>query len=1091
MSLKPAVEALRIKADGMISQVDVSVTQKDKSAIAPSGDLHDYVSLSRYAWPDPKDPKAPWIQVDGKSNEEGLKKYDNDRMGIMMRRVITFGRAFYFAGEERYASAAASQLRTWFIDPATRMNPHLNYAQFVPNKSMGNAWGIIDANQMPELLDAVGMLALSKTWTQDDHTALQAWCREYLTWLTTSKLGIAEKNAKNNHGTFYDTQLIALAMFVGDEALARKTLEDAKTVRIAVQIEPDGAQPLELSRHDAKMYACWNLRGFCDLATAGEKLGVDLWNFETADGRSIRKAVKWMLPFVRGERQFTYGKVPFKPGAPAEALLRAQAAYRDSGIQDAIGTHIFPGSTRGEWQARELFLLYPVLDAKQQNSALRGVYRYAQTDGPRLIASGADVQRAAEVIAKGKDRRAVERYELMLARLPEVTSKLRANYQREKPGFGFDARSMLLDIVISYRIAVAAAPLCGKPGADSLSTMRNEVIGATMDLVAALNKAGDKGAGYHVGQGSNMLPLAVAYDWLYDEFSPEQRKLIAKAMVDYSIKPTIDAMHKPDGRTFWVVQVNNWTTICLGGAIAGSLAMREADDPGPFEAFASDTSRVTRSLDTHFDDLLTTALPNLARSYDLLLANNGLWGEGPGYQHDAVLPLFLLIESLQTAAKDPSKLPSEITDFIARGKVAAAAHVNSSIHLASPLSRDFEYSDGTWPLTNQPINFLIADYAREAKSPLAQGAAWQTDRRGGKEDLGLHLLCRSRFDDIGTFDPQTLSKSIYFYSRRIDIAAGEPGANPHVVIWRQSFTDPNSTAVMFKGGDNRRDFHSHLDVGHFLFVNQGVQWTLHQDRPDGYPIYYRDGVKGWRWVTFFQSFPKRAASRNTLVINSAVNDYTNRYVPKEWLWQINPDQAIDDGQSFAWCPVENLQTDAAARVWTGTVSLLNAYARHGLKAKLHGAPRDPSRQFQFDRETGELTITDDLLFADTKRDNDAWWFMHLAENTTPILTEKNRIILADRRQDGTPVYLELSLQIADDIENSGLVFSRIEDNLPQGQPKDEVLWGFGNAAKMKNTSRKISVHLTGVKESAKIVVKLKPLTALAGKSAEEVIAGKR
>src|SRR5690606_41789327 len=62
------------QADKALTRKAYSVTQKD--GIAPSGNKHDYVSLSRYWWPNPDTPDGlPYIYKDGQSNPE-LNRYD-------------------------------------------------------------------------------------------------------------------------------------------------------------------------------------------------------------------------------------------------------------------------------------------------------------------------------------------------------------------------------------------------------------------------------------------------------------------------------------------------------------------------------------------------------------------------------------------------------------------------------------------------------------------------------------------------------------------------------------------------------------------------------------------------------------------------------------------------------------------------------------------------------------------------------------------------------------------------------------------------------------------------------------------------------
>ena len=104
-----------------------------------------------------------------------------------------------------------------------------------------------------------------------------------------------EGTRKNNHGTWYDVQVCNILIYLGDVEQVKSILEAVKDKRIATQIEPDGSQPLELARTKSFSYSTMNLAGFTELARLGKLLGVDLWNFETGDGRSIKKAYEFLI----------------------------------------------------------------------------------------------------------------------------------------------------------------------------------------------------------------------------------------------------------------------------------------------------------------------------------------------------------------------------------------------------------------------------------------------------------------------------------------------------------------------------------------------------------------------------------------------------------------------------------------------------------------------------------------------------------------------------------------------------------------------------------------------------------------------------
>ena len=318
-----AITKLRRDADQAMRDKFVAVT--DKNFVAPSGDKHDYFSLSTYYWPNPATSNGlPYILRDGEMNPEN-KSYDCDRLGRMCHNVEALTRAYYLTGEESYADRAVQQLRRWFLNPATRMNPNLNYAQMVKGKNLGSRWGIIDTWKLVSVVDGVALLEGSKSWSAADTIAMQKWFSDYLTWLRTSDLGIAEAKANNNHAVYYDVQLADFALFTGQTNLARDVLAEAGTKRIQTQIEPDGSMPAELARTKSLSYSLFNLNAFFTLARLGEIVDVDLWNYHTADGRSVRSALDCMTPFAIGQKPWTHKQITKQTFASMATLFRQAA----------------------------------------------------------------------------------------------------------------------------------------------------------------------------------------------------------------------------------------------------------------------------------------------------------------------------------------------------------------------------------------------------------------------------------------------------------------------------------------------------------------------------------------------------------------------------------------------------------------------------------------------------------------------------------------------------------------------------------------------------------------------------------------------
>ena len=303
-----------------------------KASAPPSGDKHDYMSQAPYFWPDPSKPNGlPYLRRDGERNPEINKITDHREMDRMVEAVSALALAYYLKGEEAYAAKAAQLLRAWFLDPATRMNPHLEYAQFIPGVNTGRGIGLIETRGLTRVVDAVGLLAGSKAWTKQDQRGVEDWYDKFLRWMLESKHGRDEAAAKNNHGTYYDVQVASYALFLGKRDLAKRVVEEARTKRVAAQVEPDGRQPLELARTRAWGYSVGNLDGLITLAELGERAGVDLWSYRTRDGRGIRRALEYLYPFAVGERRWPHQQLgEWPPEMLFPLMRRAAARYTDA-----------------------------------------------------------------------------------------------------------------------------------------------------------------------------------------------------------------------------------------------------------------------------------------------------------------------------------------------------------------------------------------------------------------------------------------------------------------------------------------------------------------------------------------------------------------------------------------------------------------------------------------------------------------------------------------------------------------------------------------------------------------------------------------
>lgn len=294
----PAYNSLLSQADYTLKKDNFSVV--NKKGIAPSGVKNDYVSLSRYWWPNPETTdKMPYIYKDGESNPE-LNAYDRNTLGDMAASVNTLALAYFYSKDEKYAKKAVEILHTWFVDKKTRMNPHLEYSQFIPGRdnSKGRPEGLIDSYSFVEMLNSVELIKESRNFPKKDYKAMQQWFKEFAIWMQNSVQGKKENAAKNNHAVAFDAQMITYLLFSGDKQGALKLINEFPKKRIEPQIEPDGRQPNELWRTLAYHYSQYNLGFMTDISYTAKSLGIDLLNYKSADGRSILGAVDYLTTFL-------------------------------------------------------------------------------------------------------------------------------------------------------------------------------------------------------------------------------------------------------------------------------------------------------------------------------------------------------------------------------------------------------------------------------------------------------------------------------------------------------------------------------------------------------------------------------------------------------------------------------------------------------------------------------------------------------------------------------------------------------------------------------------------------------------------------
>ena len=294
-----AIERPRVLRNAARYLADQPVTITASHSPRSAGGLHDFFSEADYWWPDPKNPGGPYIQRDGESNPNNF--LDHRRAMVRLSLVVPgLAAAYKLTHDRKYSDHAARHLRAWFIDDATRMNPSLQYAQAIHGRTTGRGTGIIDTLHLVEVARAAWQLDLAPA----DLNGVKNWFAEYVEWMSTSKNGADERDAKNNHGTCWVTQVAAFSQLTGNSERMEYCRNRFRTVLIPNQEAADGSFPEELRRTKPYGYSLFNLDALAITAQTLSTRDDSLWTWQLPDGRGMPRAMTYMFPYIQDKSRW-------------------------------------------------------------------------------------------------------------------------------------------------------------------------------------------------------------------------------------------------------------------------------------------------------------------------------------------------------------------------------------------------------------------------------------------------------------------------------------------------------------------------------------------------------------------------------------------------------------------------------------------------------------------------------------------------------------------------------------------------------------------------------------------------------------------
>lgn len=437
-------------------------------------------------------------------------------------------------------------------------------------------------------------------------------------------------------------------------------------------------------------------------------------------------------------------------------------------------------------------IIMSVLTLLVTTPALAGKLDTLKPDHPRILAHAEDFERIAELVKTDPlaKRWYAELKEEAEALLDEPTAKYELRDGRRLLYVSREVLDRVATLGMLHRI---------KPDKRYV-----ERIWSDMQAVAGF----DHWNPAHFLDVAEMgFAFALAYDWLYDDWTDAQRKTMRDAMVRHAIKPALKAY---DQGVWWTRTAINWNQVCNGGLIAVALTVGNHEP-----------KLVEQMLDRSIN-----AIPKSMKRY----APDGGYDEGPGYWAFGTVYNVFGIAALETALGN---------DFRLGDKDGFDDTGSFPIHMTGPTGKLFNFGDGGERGRASPAMFYLAN---RYKQP-------------GYTQFAAERIHASVFGLLW-YDPAHLRQRVK------PLALGAVFHSADVASMRSSWDDPDAWFVAAKGGYIGYG-HSQMDLGSFILESQGVRWLIDLGK-DGYniPGYFESDKAGKRW-DFYRN---RAEGHNTLVV---------------------------------------------------------------------------------------------------------------------------------------------------------------------------------------------------------------------------------
>lgn len=272
-----------------------------------AGGAHDFYSEGDYWWPDPKNPDGPYIRKDGLTNPHNFTA-DRKAMIRLNQIVGSLTSAYIITGDVKYLQEIIPHIKAWFVNENTKMNPNLRYAQAIKGVTTGRGIGIIDTVHLIEVAKAIEYLEAADMLTNKDLLTVKTWFKTYLSWITTSSFGKAERDNGNNHSVTWAEQVAAFAHLLNDQEQLVFCRKYYKTVLLPEQMNTAGAFPKELARTKPYGYSIFVLDAMTTLCQILSTPEDNLFDYTTPDGKNIGLGLNFLYPYLKNKSSWPYAQ---------------------------------------------------------------------------------------------------------------------------------------------------------------------------------------------------------------------------------------------------------------------------------------------------------------------------------------------------------------------------------------------------------------------------------------------------------------------------------------------------------------------------------------------------------------------------------------------------------------------------------------------------------------------------------------------------------------------------------------------------------------------------------------------------------------